>query len=331
MSAGQLSAGRLVAVMVTYNRLDQLKVSLARLLDSAPDHLQAVVVVDNASTDGTEAWLAEQTDPRLVVFRSAHNGGGAGGFDQGMRLAAERFDPDWLVVMDDDARPAPDALARFHAKCQSGDLSGVDAVAAAVYHPDDRICDMNRPWTNPFWHRDVFLRTLRGGREGFHLGRDDYDTETGQRIDGGSFVGLFLSRRGREIGGYPDPSLFIYGDDVLYTLRLTRAGGHIRFDPQLRFEHDFSTLTDGVQRFRPMWKCYFHHRNLLMIYREAAGLWFWLVLPLVALKWIAKFRHYGDERGTFLRLVARALRDGLLRRTTADLATVKRWTGEGQI
>ncbi len=80
-----------------------------------------------------------------------------------------------------------------------------------------------------------------------------------------------------------------------------------------------------------MWKCYFHHRNLLMIYREAAGLWFWLVLPLVALKWIAKFRHYGDERGTFLRLVARALRDGLLRRTIADLATVKRWTGEGQI
>ncbi len=321
MSAGQSLAGRLVAVMVTYNRLDQLKVSLARLLDSAADHLQAVVVIDNASTDGTQDWLAEQSDPRLVVFRSAENGGGAGGFDQGMRLAVARFDPDWLVVMDDDARPEPGALAVF----QASDLSDTDAVAAAVYHPDGRICDMNRPWTNPFWHRDVFWRTVRNGRDGFHLGTRDYGSDTPQSIDGGSFVGLFLSRRALQIGGYPDPSLFLYGDDVLYTLRLTRAGGRIRFDPAIRFEHDFTTLTDGVQRFQPLWKCYYHHRNLLMIYREAAGLWFWLVLPLVALKWTLKFRHYGGESGTFLRLVARALRDGILHRTDVDHATVRRW------
>lgn len=329
MNAGRAPQDmRLVAVMVSYNRLEQLKVSLARLLQSAPAHLEAVVVIDNASTDGTEAWLATQSDPRLWVFRSATNGGGAGGFEQGMRHAVDRYDPDWLVVMDDDARPEPGALGVFQSRVQSGDLDGVDAVSAAVYHPDGRICDMNRPWVNPFWHKDAFKRTVKKGREGFHMGQRDYDCETPQRIDGGSFVGLFVSRRGLQIGGFPDPSLFIYGDDVLYTLRLSRAGGHIRFDPGVRFEHDFTTLTEGAQRFRPMWKCYYHHRNLLMIYREAAGLWFWLVLPLVVVKWLSKVRFYKGARGRFLALVARALRDGLLGRTAVDFAQVKRWTAE---
>ena len=106
---------RLVAVVVTYNRLDKLKPTLARFLDSPPDHLERVVVIDNASTDGTADWLAMQDDPRLAVERLPENRGGAGGFEAGMRFATERFDPDWLVLSDDDGRPAPGALAAFHA------------------------------------------------------------------------------------------------------------------------------------------------------------------------------------------------------------------------
>lgn len=317
-------AGRLVAVVVTFNRLAMLRVTLARLLGTAPDDLQAVVVIDNASTDGTADWLAGQDDPRLYMFRSETNRGGAGGFETGMRLARDRYDPDWIVVMDDDARPEPGALAVFQAR----DLTGCDAVAAAVYHPDGRICDMNRPWVNPFWHRETFVQTLKQGRDGFHLGQGDYAAPVPRAIDGGSFVGLFLSRHALALGGLPDPALFLYGDDVLYTLRLTRAGGRIVFDPAIRFEHDFTTLIDGVQRFRPLWKCYYHHRNLLMIYREAAGPWFWPVLPLVLAKWLAKQRHYAGQRRAFLRVVRHAIADGLRRRTGVPHDTVKRWAGE---
>ena len=53
-----VQACRLVAVVVTYNRLDKLKATLARLLESPASELAAVVVVDNASTDATAAWLA---------------------------------------------------------------------------------------------------------------------------------------------------------------------------------------------------------------------------------------------------------------------------------
>ena len=105
---------QLVAVVVTYNRLHQLQVTVQRLLQFDAAELDAVVVVDNASTDGTGDWLATFDDPRLFVHRHAENGGGAAGFESGMRLAVERFDPDWLLVMDDDARPEPDALRAFH-------------------------------------------------------------------------------------------------------------------------------------------------------------------------------------------------------------------------
>lgn len=320
MQSNSSTSDRLVAVVVTYNRLDKLKTTLARLLQSPVGDLAALVVVDNASTDGTAAWLATLEDPRLDVQRHAVNRGGAGGFETGMRHAMAAHAPDWMVVMDDDARPDSGALRRFH----DLDKQGWDALAAAVYYPDGRICDINRPWVNPFWHRDVFWRTaLGGGRDGFHLGPDAYEGQQVRPIDGGSFVGLFVSRAGIEQAGFPDGRLFLYGDDVMYTLGLTQAGGRIGFDPGLRFEHDFSTIGTEDRRFRPLWKSYYHYRNLMMVYRRAAGpVLFWPALCLVVPKWLSKLRYHGGERQAYLRLLRRAVADGLAWRVDMPHAEV---------
>lgn len=303
----QPKAVRLVAVVVTYNRLAQLKTTLARLHTAPETVLSKVVVVDNASTDGTGTWLAKQDKTRLDVLHLKTNTGGAGGFETGMRHVTAIYDPDWMVLMDDDARPEAGALETFVAH----DRHAADAWAAAVYQPDGQICDINRPWQNPFWHRRVFWRTVRQGRDGFHLAPEDYATNRPLPLDGTSFVGFFVSRAGIARAGYPDAALFIYGDDVLYTLGLSSRGGRVLFDPGLRFEHDFSTQAKDDKRMRPLWKVYYHHRNLLMIYRIAAGPWFWPALLAILPKWALKARHYRKEGPTFLRLMARALYDGL--------------------
>lgn len=316
-SSSSPSQRRLVAVVVTHNRLDKLQVTLARLLDSPADQLAAVVVVDNASSDGTGSWLAGLQDPRLEVLTSAENRGGAGGFETGMKHAMDRFDPDWLVVMDDDAYPAPGGLAAFHALPEER----WDAVAAAVYFPTGEICEMNRPSRNPFWHAREFLRTLfGGGRSGFHVQPSDYEGP-GLQVDVTSFVGFFLSRRAVQRVGYPEARLFIYGDDGLYSLGLTKAGGRIGFEPSVRFEHDLTTFWDQADpqqaeaaqrgRFRPLWKVYYYHRNLLLLYRLAAGWLFWPALLVVLPKWLSKARHHADDRQVFLQLMRRAIRDGL--------------------
>jgi len=313
-----VTPANLVAVVVTYNRLDKLKVTLARLLETDRSDLAVVLVIDNASDDGTADWLATQGDSRLVVHRSASNTGGAGGFETGMRLAVQRFDPDWLVVMDDDARPDPGAIRAFHAL----DHSACDAVAAAVYYPNGEICDMNRPARNPFWHGREFMRTvLGGGRRGFHVAPRDYDGP-GMAVDVASFVGLFISRAAVARVGYPDGKLFVYGDDGLYTLGLSGAGGRIRFEPHVRFEHDCSTFSGQRGRFRPLWKVYYYHRNLLLLYRLAAGPWFWPVMLVILPKWLSKVKDHSGQRGVFLRLLGRAVRDGLKARTGVEHAAI---------
>lgn len=317
---------RLVAVVVTYNRLEKLKVTLARLLESPVGELAAVVVINNASTDGTGDWLdsfaadcCAQGETRLDVINSAVNTGGAGGFATGMRRAMEHHTPDWLVVMDDDGRPEPGALARF----QGIPDTKWDGIAAAVYFPDGQICEMNRPSRNPFWHGKEFLRTALKGRSGFHLKSTHYQGDA-IAIDVTSFVGFFVSARAVRAQGYPDPDLFIYGDDGIYTIELTQAGHRIGFEPDIRFEHDMATFKvgddEGAQRgrFVPLWKVYYYHRNLLMLYRIAAGGWFWLAMMAIIPKWLLKTRAHKGEQRVFLRLLGLAIRDGLAGRRHRD-------------
>lgn len=309
----------LAAVVVTWNRRAQMATTLARLLSEPVDR---IVVVDNGSTDGTREDLAACTDPRLEVILPDRNLGGAGGFETAMRHAVAAHDPDWLLLIDDDARPEPGALAAFRGLAAAGALDGWDAVAAAVRHPDGRLCEMNRPVLNPFRHPRIFWRTLAGGgRAAFHLGPADFAAKGPIRVDGASFVGLFLSRRAVALAGYPEGGLFLYAEDGLYTLGLTAAGGRLGFFPGLRFEHDCSTF-DAQGGFAPIWKAYYYHRNLLMLYRRAAGPWFWPALAVVVPKWMLKGRRQGPGRRAYRRLLALALADGLARRLDRPLDAV---------
>jgi len=320
--------GRVVAVVVTHRRLAQLRITVTALLAQPDWALAAILVVDNASDDGTAAWLAGIADPRLHVVHSQRNLGGAGGFEMGMRRAMETLSPDWIVVMDDDARPEPGALAAFHAL----DLSGHDGFAAAVRHPDGTLCEMNRPTHNPFWHKRVLMRTLFGGGRGaFHLGPEDFARPGLRTVDGASFVGFFVRAATVAQRGYPDPRLFLYGDDAIYTMGLTRAGHRIGFDPAVRFEHDSTTYSAADARIKPLWKVYYYHRNLLILYRIATGVFFVPVLFWYVPKWVLRARHYGADRRRFLRLLGMALHDGLRHRTARQHAVILMVAGSDEI
>lgn len=301
----------LAAVVVTHDRLDKLRVTIRSLLTEPVDQ---VIVVDNASTDGTPNWLESLDDPRLILHRSATNLGGAGGFSLGMQLARDQTDADWIVLMDDDGRPQPGAFSAF----RSMNKKGWDAIGAAVFHPDGQICEMNRPYRNPFWHPGAFLRTLARlpggrGRAGFHLTDSDYrDGAPLRAIDMSSFVGLFLSRAALIRAGLPDPRLFIYGDDQLYTLQMRRQGLRIAFASQIRFDHD-TTAQQGQSGvvLRPIWKVFYMYRNALMAYRVAAGPWFWPLVPVLLRKWRRKAADYGPDAVQFRAILDHAVADGL--------------------
>lgn len=305
---------RIVAVVVTYNRMAQLRVTLSRLSEQPLDH---ILVVDNASTDGTADWLATLHNPAFTVLRLAENTGGAGGFEAGLRAVTERFDPDWTVLLDDDARPLPGALAAFRAEVAGLDPLAREAtgvIAAAVFLPQGDICEMNRPSRNPFWHPVEFLRTVTGrGHRGFHLEDRHFAADAPPvAIDVASFVGFFVSRAAVALGGLPEGGLFIYGDDVIYSLRLRRLGIGIAMHPAVRFEHDCGSLGTGLVT-RPLWKVYYLCRNGIALARMAAGP---LLYPVALLwylaAWWRKARHYTPaERPLYRSLMREGVRDGL--------------------
>lgn len=309
---------KLVAVVTTHNRLKELRLTLERLLAVSKDSLAAVVVVNNCSSDGTEEFLNGQQDVRLIVHNSTENLGGAGGFEVGMRLAVQEFDPDWVVVMDDDARPYGGAFDQFVSQPRDKASGGADVWAAAVYYPDGEICEMNRPSVNPFWKPGVFMKTLFGaGRDGYHIAPSTYDGIEPQSLDMSSFVGMFISRGVIDEMGYPEGALFLYGDDVIYSLRLRRRGFTMLFDPQVRFEHNCTTFSnDNKGVYSPLWKVYYNYRNGLIMYRNASGIMFWPLLALLVPKWLLAARRYGEDRKTYLRLTRRAIVDGVLGRKT---------------
>src|SRR5690349_19616129 len=103
-------SARVVAVVVTWNRRELLEEALAAL--RAQTHpCAAIVVVDNASTDGTAEVLAERhADLELVHLTT--NTGGAGGFAAGMERALTH-EPDLVWLLDDDTVPTDSAAERL--------------------------------------------------------------------------------------------------------------------------------------------------------------------------------------------------------------------------
>jgi rhamnopyranosyl-N-acetylglucosaminyl-diphospho-decaprenol beta-1,3/1,4-galactofuranosyltransferase len=206
---------RVVAVVVTFNRLALVQRLVARL--SEIDRLDEVVVVDNASTDGTGEWLSSADG--IVVHRLGHNRGGAGGFHEGLRLAVERgADLAWL--MDDDGLPDPGCLDTLLAH------DGLDFWGPVVVDEADP-------------ERLVFPIRLPGGTRVVH------DTSAVERAAADGLVrgvvipfnGVLVTRDLAERIGYPREEFFIWGDDHEYRLRAEQAGARIATVAAARVRH----------------------------------------------------------------------------------------------
>jgi GT2 family glycosyltransferase len=268
-----------------------------------------VVVVNNASTDGTAQWLDQFSDPRLRVIHSDINCGGAGGFARGFSEVAHQTTADWLVCYDDDAYPAPNALQNFSSLELDANVGGV---AAAVYLPDGKISAMNRPGLNPFGSPRLLWRALWRRTNRFGIPDVNYQREEMQEVSYSSFVGLFVRcDLIRECFGLPRAELFIYGDDTLYTLGISQSGYKLAFAPTVRFLHDCRTLVQQRRVYQPSWKAYYVIRNGLSFYKRLTGGYFYpIMLPILLLSWLAPARNY-ENVGRFFRLSWSAILDGL--------------------
>ena len=279
-------------VVVTYNRADLLERMLVGLaaLERLPE---AVIVVDNASSDHTPAVLAAATNPGLQVLRTDDNLGGAGGFHLGVRTAYEQaFDRIWL--MDDDVVPAPDCLTVLMARDEDCLMAVREDMAGRLVEKAATRFDLRNP---------LSIRPKKGMVETDFGSRDRMPELVG--LENVAFEGFMVRRAVIDAVGLPDASYFIFYDDVDFAVRARRAGFRIWavreavLVRQLDFDqqHDLSG-----------WKGYYMYRNLFVVhlrYGENAlvRLKPWLVTAAVVV--LSPVRGGRAEAGN----VIRAMRD----------------------
>ncbi len=200
----------IAAVVVTYNRKDLLLECLNCLqsqdYSSAPlaaDTRLDILVIDNASTDGTaEALLPLINNKTILYFNTGSNLGGAGGFNYGMRKAVE-LGYDYVWVMDDDCMPHEDTLREF---------LNADAKLDGKYGYLSSVCR----WV------DGSICTMNTQRHPLTKNITDFSPEL-QPCTLASFVSLFVPARVISELGLPIKDFFIWSDDWEFTRRISRT------------------------------------------------------------------------------------------------------------
>lgn len=190
----------IVAVVVTYNRKELLKECIEALLQS--ENIQSdILVVDNASTDGTKAYIYEYIETGKIIYhRSEKNVGGAGGFHIGMEVALSKgYSYVWL--MDDDTIVEKDTLEKLLIadKKLDGNYGFLSSVA---YWTDGSLCNMNLQ------------------RTGIKKIVTDYE-EDYTKIIMATFVSFFVKADTIRKVGLPIKEFFIWADDLEYSRRIS--------------------------------------------------------------------------------------------------------------
>ena len=209
---------RIAAVVVTHNRLEMLQ-RLVKVLVDVPE-LDEVLVVDNASTDGTGEWLASVEDGTVLARTLEHNSGGAGGFHDGLAWAVERG-ADLVWLMDDDGTPQPGCLERLLA--YDGDLDLWGPVVVDEADPQRLVFPIRLPGRTRVVHAmdDVRRAAVDGLIRGIVI----------------PFNGVLVTRELVGRIGLPRAEFFIWGDDHEYRLRAERSGARIATVVDARVHH----------------------------------------------------------------------------------------------
>ena len=245
-----MTAETVAIVVVTHNRaelLDRMLEGLARLERPA----DAVIVVDNASTDETAAVLRRCALHGLQAVRSEQNLGGAGGFHLGMRTAYEQgFDRIWL--MDDDVIPAPDCLSVLLAQDEACLTAVREDTAGRLVEKAAVRFDLRNPLA--IRPKTTMVETAFGDRASM---------PERVAIENVAFEGFMVRREVVARIGLPDPSYFIFYDDVDFAIRARRAGYTIWAvrDAVLVRQLDFSQQHDLAG-----WKGFYMYRNLFAVH-----------------------------------------------------------------
>jgi GT2 family glycosyltransferase len=234
---------KIAAVVVTYNRKEMLIKNLNSLFNQTKQ-LDSIIIIDNASTDGTKKLLKEKkflSKDIINYYRLDKNTGGAGGFYYGTKKAYEN-NFDWVWLMDDDCIFQKNSLEKiFNLKLNKNNAYA--CLRKDLEKKKDIIMNIDKTKLN---EDKIAVRNV-------------------------PFNGFLINRRLINEIGYPEKNYFIYGDDDEYCLRIKENEGEvfvitdsIVFHPNKIMQYSYKRGVKYTESFLSEFRVYYGTRNSLI-------------------------------------------------------------------
>ena len=265
-------------VIVGWNARRYLELCLESLEAAPPRRSMEVLVVDNASTDGT-AEMIEAKFPSVKLLKSPENLG----FSRGNNLAIRQCQGRYIALVNPDVIVLPgclDALADFldqHPK--------VGNVGPRVFNPDmtqQSTCRRFPTLWNNFCSATALATKFKNSRifAGEHMFYFAHDRTLTVDVIVGCFS--MIRRETFDAVGLLDENLFMYGDDVDWCRRCWNAGWQVVFYPGAQAIHDRGKITAPY----PVRFALAQQKSVLYYWSKHHGFW-----GLLGIRGIMLFHH----------------------------------------
>ena len=225
----------------------------------------AVVVVDNASTDGGRE-VVKTRYPWVTLIQNGKDLGFGPGNNVGIAHALERG-ADWVFLLNDDVKVDPELLTCLMKAALTDSRIGM--LSPKIYY-------YSQP--TKFWYA--------GGRVNYftgivsHRGLRQEDKGQYDRVEDTEYItgcAMLLKRELLERVGMFDPAYFpIYAEDADLSARALRSGYRLVYVPEARMWHKVSASSGGgMTAYKTQWKV----EHNLIFFRRYARWYHWLTIP----------------------------------------------------
>lgn len=233
---------RVSAIVVTYASEDTVRACLESILESAKRINSAIelIVVDNASPDGTAALVREHF-PMAKLIASRENLG----YAKAVNVGLKESHGDYVLILNADCILAKDALHQLLSFAESDERIGI--VGPMLLNRDGTLQPSGRR-AQRLIHIVLSLIGLRGAVEVRLLGKER-NYRTPLDVEEVSGAAMFCRRKALMEAGGMDERFFLYFEDVDLCIRARKLGWRISYCPNARVVHLHGSSTSKVGEF----------------------------------------------------------------------------------
>lgn len=313
-----MSIHDLSIVVVSWNVKDLLRHSLASVITSlgcgtGRQLSSQLVVVDNASSDGSVEMLGEEF-PQIHLVANSENVGFTRGNNQGIAVSEGRY----VLLLNPDTEVVGDALGEMVAYMDAHQRVG--ALGPQLLYPDGRVQSSRRrfPDLRTAYVESTFIQPWfadsRILRRYYVLDASDHEILAVDWLVGAC---LLLRREALEEVGTLDERFFMYSEELDWCYRAKKAGWEVVYLPTARVVHHVGKSSEQVL---PVRHAQFQ-RSKVLFFKKHHGDWtgetlrLFLLLTYLwqtmveALKWLVG--HKRDLRRHRVDAYWQVLRSGL--------------------